>query len=363
MEKFNQQFEQEMKQQRPVSEMTRKALDSAYLEITSTDSQTARTSKQTLKIRKLLLAAIVFLIVGGFTLLSYSPLNDAVSKWLSFDWLSSKTLSDANFVSKQTAVFTDQEVMINLEEVFADQTQIGLQFTVQLPANSSLLSKEMSEYILNFALYNGDGTLLADANSGLMNDGKKALMTGSYSFESQKNLTAKTIDLTVLLHGNLNEKLPELNDAIVKITGISAKPQEGNQEGFHQLKETSIKGQWNLPIESKAIKSFPVLEFKNISEIQGLTVISAQAYPSSFTLTMAYTETLQKILRESDSSTITLTGSNNEGSFSYSLSQMDTQQQDGETVKILVFEYGGYDDFHSVSIELSDTTALILEKH
>ena len=114
MEKFNQQFEQEMKQQRPVSEMTRKALDFAYLEITSTDSQTARTSKRTLKIRELLLAAIVFLIVGGFTLLSYSPLNDAVSKWLSFDWLSSKTLSDANFVSKQTAVFTDQEVTINL---------------------------------------------------------------------------------------------------------------------------------------------------------------------------------------------------------------------------------------------------------
>lgn len=78
---------------------------------------------------------------------------------------------------------------------------------------------------------------------------------------------------------------------------------------------------------------------------------------------MAYTETLQEILKESDPSTITLTGSNNEGSFSYNLSQMDTQQQDGETVKILVFEYGGYDDFDSVSIELSDTTALILEKH
>ena len=91
-------------------------------------------------------------------------------------------------------------------------------------------------------------------------------------------------------------------------------------------------------------------------------MISAQAYPSSFTLTMAYTETLQKILKESDPSTITLTGSNTEGSFSYSLSQMDTQQQDGETVKIFVFEYGGYDGFDSVSVELSDKSKLILER-
>lgn len=362
MGKFDKQFEQEMKQQRPVSEKTRAALDSIYLELSPSTAQSANRFKWFSKSRKLVLAATVVLIAGSLALVSYTPLNDAVSKLLGFDWFSSKTLSDANFISKQTAIFTDQETTIKLEEVFSDQTQVGLHFTIKLPEKSPLMAKNMSEYILNFALYNGDGTLLADANSGLNNDDQDSLMTGTYKFISQKAANANTINLTVLLHGDLKADVPELKNASVKITGISAKDERANQEGFNKAEDNSIKGHWNLPIDSQMVKALPVIDFENAAAASDISVISAKAYPSSFVLTMKYTDTLQEMLKRNDSGVFTLSGSNNDGSFTYNLMQIDTQQQAGETVKILVFEYGGYDAFNSVSVQLSDVDTLILRE-
>src|SRR5699024_4682913 len=151
----------------------------------------------------------------------------------------------------------------------------------------------------------------------LNKDRQDSVITGPYSFKSQVDRDANTIDLTVILHGGINEKIPELKNASVKVTRISAIKEESNSKGFSQQKDNSIKGTWSLPIDSKMIRTFPILNFKNITETPGISVVSAYAHSSSFALTLEYTETLQDILKKGDPSAITLTGNNDKRSYSY----------------------------------------------
>ncbi|MFZ8766018.1 hypothetical protein [Enterococcus diestrammenae] len=343
MKEFEQAFKDELKDEQPITEGTRIAIDQTYAKILSSQPKYKPIMKQT----KMIMIAIVVLSLGVLGSLTFSPLSDAFSKLLSLGNFTSQSLLDSNFVNPQSGIANSSSVKISLDEIYADQNQIGLHLTATLPDKSLLLSKEMDDYSLKFALVNGDGTVVADINSGLGEDD----LLGTVSYQVNPDRDENLIEFAYQLTAKEDGTLPSLKNARIKVIQISANQRE-IKPGKSQNKIQKIDGTWSIDIKSDDIRQFePVQYVSDPSAMNKLDVVSAVAYPSSFIIYIKNNDKLEQYFESDfDDSIPMIHVQKNDRSYSYRLLQASSESED--TLYKLRFEYGGYDEFSNISVSL-----------
>lgn len=211
MEKFERELKKELQKEREISSESRQVFNEAYEKI----SQIKRKHKKKRIFSWLIIAAVIFFVI------SFMPISNAVNNFFRLRQFTSENLKEQGVIVKQEVESKNQNMMISLKEVYATKNEIGIHVQIKLPKNSILQDKEERDYLMYFAIKNGDERYLADFKTNLSENKKvvaypEVIMPNSY-FDRETN----TIDLEYSLEYE-GENLPILDNAVIEITQIQS---------------------------------------------------------------------------------------------------------------------------------------------
>ncbi|MFD2307776.1 DUF4179 domain-containing protein [Enterococcus termitis] len=347
MNNFEKELQETLQETQAVSKEARQAFDMAYQKI-SQEKKRVKPKKK--RIFPLVIVAAILLL--GFSL-AFTPIGKAVTNFLRLDQFTSKSLRNDGFITKQSTKAVNEEIEIKLNEVYADQNEIGLHFTIQFPKQSKFTDKTLEYYGINFALKNGDGRYLVDFKSGLSEVQENLNLFSSIVPDSHFDHSTNQLELTYRLKASAGD-VPPLENAVVVITRLTAMYPIDDTPGFHEGKEgetfEKLEGLWELPIDTSKIKSFDALEFTPTDPARSETV-SGLVYPNSFVLTTSD----DKFTAMIDPDDIWLQAVINGQEERYLAREFSSVEEDGKEYYQIIFDYPGYDQADLLTFHFGDT--------
>lgn len=347
MKDFEEELNKTMKETQSVSQEARQAFDTAYQKISQEKKRVHPKKKKILPF--IVFAAILLLGLS----LAFTPIGKAVTNFLHLGQFTSKTLQDKGFVTQQSTKAINEDIEIKLNEVYADQNEIGLHFTIEVPKNSKFTDKTLDNYGVNFALKNGDGRYLVDLKSGLSESHENLNLFHSIVPDSHFDHSTNQLELTYRLRAS-DGNVPALENAVIVINRLTAMYPMDDSPGSHEGKEGKIfeelQGMWELPIDTSKIKSFDALDFAP-TDPSWSEIVSGLVYPNSFVMT-----TSDKRFNELvDIDDIWLQATINGQEERYLLRELSTDEKDGEQYYQVVFDYPGYDQADLLLLHYGNT--------
>ncbi|MBO0441462.1 DUF4179 domain-containing protein [Candidatus Enterococcus ikei] len=347
MKDFEEELNKTMQETQSVSQEARQAFDTAYKEISQEKKRVHPKKKKILSF--IVLAAILLLGLS----LAFTPIGKAVTNFLHLGQFTSKTLQEKGFVTQQSTKAKNEDIEIKLNEVYADQNEIGLHFTIEVPKNSKFTDKTLDNYGVNFALKNGDGRYLVDLKSGLSESHENLNLFHSIVPDSHFDHSTNQLELTYRLRAS-DGNVPALENAVIVINRLTAMYPMDDSPGSHEGKEGKIfeelQGMWELPIDTSKIKSFDALDFAP-TDPSWSEIMRGLVYPNSFVLT-----TSDKRFNELvDIDDIWLQATINGQEERYLLRELSTDEKDGKQYYQVVFDYPGYDQADLLLLHYGNT--------
>ena len=350
MSDFEKEFEKLMKKHHPVSQTSRKAFDDTYKLIGM--EQRKKEKKRKLILRWL--TAACFFVAASAGLLLFTPMGQAVGDFLRFNHFHSETLRDEHFVTAQNSKERQSNTEISLKEVYMDQKEIGIHFSIDLPKDSKLIDKNIHEYGLNFALKNGDGSYLFDNRRDQTTSEKFSAIASSYTKDQYLNKADHTLEISYKLVYNEGQTLPKLENAKIEVTRISGMHDRPQKQGFSQVDITELNGKWNLPIDTSKIQEFPLLEFE-VKDDRSLGIRKAMVYPTKFVLQFDDFEKFASQVKSSKGYLDAKLCTNLNGEVQrYDLKKIEGNDS-AHQVKQWIFDYDGYDQSDTLTLQIGDT--------
>ncbi|OJG91537.1 hypothetical protein RV15_GL000623 [Enterococcus silesiacus] len=347
MKDFEEELNKTMQETQALSPEARQAFDTAYKKISQ---ETKRVHPKKKKILPFVVLAAILLL--GFSLV-FTPIGKAVTNFLHLGQFTSKTLRDKGFVTQQSTKAINEDIEIKLNEVYADQNEIGLHFMIEVPKKSKFTDKTLDNYGINFALKNGDGRYLVDLKSGLSESHENLNLFNSIVSDSHFDHSTNQLELTYRLRAS-DGNVPALENAVIVINRLTAMYSMNDSSGVHEGKEGKIfeelQGMWELPIDTSKSKSFDALDFAPTDPLWS-EIASGLVYPNSFVLT-----TSDKRFNELvDIDDIWLQATINGQEERYLLRELSADEKDGKQYYQVIFDYPGYDQADLLLIHYGNT--------
>lgn len=347
MKDFEEKLKDTMQETQMMSQEARQAFDLAYQKIAQEQKRVQHKKKKFIPF--VVLAALVLLGLS----LAFTPIGKAVTNFLHLGRFTSETLQKKGFVTQQSTKATNENIEIELTEVYAGQNEIGLHFMIQFPKHSKFTDETLDFYGIAFALKNGDGRYLVDLKSGLSENHENLNLFASITPDFHFDRSTNQLELTYRLQAS-NDEVPPLENAVIEINRVTAMYPIDDTPGYHEGKEgetfEQLKGFWELPIDTSKIKSFDALDFVPTDPVWSQTV-SGVVYPNSFVLTTS-DKTFNELIDPDD---IWLQAVINDQETRYLPRVLNTDEKDGEMYYQIVFDYSGYDQAELIMVHYGET--------
>ncbi|MHC5228964.1 DUF4179 domain-containing protein [Enterococcus sp. LJL99] len=352
MEKFEVKLKKELQKEREISHESRLALNEAYGKI----NQMKRKHRKKRILPWLIIAAVISLVIA------FTPISNAMSNFFRFGKFTSENLKEQGVIVEQNVESKNQELTVSLKEVYATKNELGIHVQIKLPKNSILQSKEERDYLMYFAIKNGDGTYLADFKTNLSENKEIAAFPHVIRPTSYFDKEANTIDLEYGLEYE-GENLPILENAVIEITQIQSMNKipidpQATGEQVLDFDVQSVSGEWELPIETSDIKQFNEVSFLPTDD-EWKGKVEGTELPTSFIVTFSEEE-VPDMNHRIDENFISVTIDGREEQF---VSKMFTDvTKDGKNYHQMTFDYNAYNITDKVTIHLG-ATEIVLEKN
>ncbi|EPE2274836.1 hypothetical protein ACSG6T_002696 [Enterococcus faecalis] len=347
-------FRETIKKNEPISEKVEERLLTSYDKISSMNRYQRHSFK-----RYYIVAAVFFL---GISLWSFTPFGYAIMNYIKFGQFTSETLNKAGFVKKSDKVVVNKETSVGVKQMYIDQSNLGIQFEIQLPKESKLLSEKLTDYSVHFSIKNRENQYLVDFNSGTTNQSETSNYFDSMSKEQYIDKQSHTLTVAYVLHAKIPDNLPDFEDTTIEVTKISAmeksKPKAG--AGFSKIKGESVYGKWIIPIDQKNMKSFEPINFTQDNK-QTLVVKQATAYPTTFVVKIDKNK-LEKLPDPKGPKTYQLTIKKGREEKSIPYTKAELVNEEGKEYIQVTFDYSGYDQYSELLLKISQNGNIRLVK-
>ncbi|MFV0560154.1 MAG: hypothetical protein ACK5NA_05510 [Enterococcus sp.] len=273
MNRFENQLKQLSKEKIIIPRTIRKCLDDTYLQISKKENK--HKSLNSIFIKSGLL------ILSSLFLITLTPIGQTLSNYLQFYQFHSNTLKKGQFVSSQKNQAIASNTKIKIEEVYSDQKQLGIHFSVVFPSTSKLLNDELTDYQLGFTLKEKNKTIFSNLNRDQTTYSNTLFEI--YTTNQQFDPTTKTLDITYFLTSYDNE-IPSFTDLNLVVQDINGWKKSDSSPGLHTTTiNQHLTDTWKLAIDSNKIKKFSPLSFIGTLNHPSQQ-LNALAYPTMFVI-------------------------------------------------------------------------------